>query len=101
MKLRVCFTLALVTSVFAFCIPVSTLASAQPDKGIGFHNNHAEVYITFQQPLKAKERGKIKRMGGIRFYAAVSETTYLARIREPALEKLRNHPLFTDIRPTS
>ena len=99
MKLRVLFALALVTSVFIFCISVPTLASAQSGKAIGFHNNHAEVYITFQQPLKANERGKIKRMGGIRFYAAVSETTYLARIREPALAKLRNHPLFTDIRP--
>jgi len=99
MKLRVLFALALVTSVFIFCISVPTLASAQSGKAIGFHNNHAEVYITFQQPLKATERGKIKRMGGIRFYAAVSETTYLARIREPALEKLRNHPLFVDIQP--
>jgi hypothetical protein len=98
MKLRVLFALALLTSVFAFCISVATLASAQSDKAIGFHNNHAEVYITFLQPLKAKERGKIKRMGGVRFYAAVSSTTYLARIREPALEKLQNHPLFVDIR---
>jgi len=98
MKARVFFTLAIVVAMSTFCISFSAGVLAQSDEGIEFRNKHAEVYITFQQPLKANERGKIKRMGGVRIYQPVSDTTYLARIREPALEKLRNHPLFTDIR---
>ena len=98
MKVRALLTLAIAASAATLCISFSAEAVAQGDEGIKFRNNHAEVFITFKEPLKATERGKIKRMGGVRFYQAVSATTYLARIREPSLEKLRGHPLFSDIR---
>ena len=52
--------------------------------------------MTFQRPLKGPERGLLTR-AGVRFVRAVSGSTYLVKLREPALEALVNHPLFISI----
>jgi hypothetical protein len=67
-------------------------------KPIQVQGSRAEVYVQFERPLKASERGALKRTG-IRFYAVVSSNTYLVKVKSAALNGLRRHPLIGGIEP--
>ena len=69
-----------------------------PQRGapVDFSAGFAEVYVQFERPLRANERGRVTRMG-VRIHAAVASHTYLASVRPQALQGLQNHPLFRGI----
>ncbi len=65
-------------------------------KPVTFRGNRAVVYLQFQQPLTAAERGRLTRLE-VRFYEAISPNTYTAKIHENALPSLTRHPLIRGI----
>ena len=66
------------------------------DNPVHFDNDFANVYIQFDEPLRAQERGQLKRMS-IRFEGTIGQHTYLAQVRSQALQGLQNHPRFRGV----
>lgn len=71
-----------------------------PQRGaqVVFRQGFAEVYVQFERPLRSAERGQVTRLG-VKIHSAVAAHTYLARVRQQALQGLRNHPLLRGIEP--
>ncbi len=70
----------------------------QPGERVPFTNGRAEVYLQFHDPITSAERGELTR-AGVRFFQALSATTYLARLSPQALQELQKLPNLRGIEP--
>jgi hypothetical protein len=90
--------LALTLLLFAAPSPASAQPSAPPAAGKGQKNASIDVIVELARPISNQERGQLTRRG-LRFYDPLSPTSFLAKVRQPALAGLQNHPLVVAITP--
>ncbi|MBI2843864.1 MAG: choice-of-anchor D domain-containing protein [Armatimonadetes bacterium] len=67
-------------------------------KPLNYKGGRTLVYVQFQRPLKASERGQLKGKG-VRFYRAVSSNTYLVKAKPSGVQALNANPLIRGIEP--
>jgi len=89
LKLRL--AVFVVPLVFAFLL--SSALAAPPDEHPGLKNGHAELIVTFTEPLNGRERGQLTR-SGVRFVQAMSGNKYLVKVRSQGLTALESHSSF-------